>query len=178
MPAPKSRFTDVAITGLAHVDADVVVTSESIDDQLSATLDRFEMPRDLLRTLTGIEERRYWSLGMAPSDAAVLAAQKLIDESDIDPDAIGVLINTSVCRDHLEPSTASIAQGKLGLGRNCMNFDVGSACLGFLSGANIASAMIERGDIEHALSRSAALLAHRRIGAHAGAASSVDFLRK
>ncbi|MDG2027642.1 MAG: 3-oxoacyl-ACP synthase III [Acidimicrobiales bacterium] len=151
MPAPKSRFTEIAITGLAHVDADVVVTTESIDDQLSATLDRFEMPRGLVQSLTGIDERRFWREGMAPSDAAVLAAEKLIGESDVDPDTIGLLINTSVCRDHLEPSTASIAQGKLGLGRDCMNFDVGSACLGFLSGANIASSMIERGDIEHAL---------------------------
>jgi len=151
MSAPQSRFSEVAITGLAHVDADVVVTTQSIDDQLSATLDRFDMQRDLLQSLTGIEERRFWSEGMMPSDAAVLAAQKLLGDIDVDPDAIGVLINTSVCRDHLEPSTASIVQGKLGLGRDCMNFDVGSACLGFLSGANIASAMIERGDIEHAL---------------------------
>jgi 3-oxoacyl-[acyl-carrier-protein] synthase III len=151
MSAPQSRFSEVAINGLAHVDADVVVTTQSIDDQLSATLDRFDMPRDLLQGLTGIDERRFWSEGMAPSDAAVLAVEKLLDNSDVDPDAIGVLINTSVCRDHLEPSTASIVQGKLGLGRDCMNFDVGSACLGFLSGANIASAMIERGDIKHAL---------------------------
>ena len=42
-------------------------------------------------------------------------------------------------------------QGKLGLGRNCLNFDLGSACLGFLQGAIMASALIERGDIEHAL---------------------------
>jgi len=151
MSAPQSRYSDVAITGLAHVDADVVVTSKSIDDQLAATLERFSMPSDLLQSLTGIDERRFWSEGMAPSDAAVLAAEKLISETDVNPDAIGLLINTSVCRDHLEPSTASIVQGKLGLGRNCMNFDVGSACLGFLNGASIASAMIERGDIEHAL---------------------------
>ncbi len=151
MSAPQSRYSEVAITGLANVDGDIVVTSQSIEEQLSATLARFEMPGDLLQSLTGIDERRFWSEGMVPSDAAVLAAEKLMAESDVDPDAIGLLINTSVCRDHLEPSTASIVQGKLGLGRNCMNFDVGSACLGFLYGANIASAMIERGDIEHAL---------------------------
>lgn len=151
MPAPQLRFSEVAITGLAHVDADVVVTSESIGDQLSTTLERFGMPLNLLESLTGINERRFWSEGIQPSDAAVLAAEKLLGSSDVDPSAIGLLINTSVCRDHLEPSTAAIVQGKLGLGRDCMNFDVGSACLGFLSGANIASAMIERGDIEHAL---------------------------
>jgi 3-oxoacyl-[acyl-carrier-protein] synthase-3 len=149
--APRSRFDDISITGLAHVDAPQVVTSQSIDEQLAPTLDRFGMPRDLLASLTGIEERRMWDLGMKPSDAAALAAQKLLDETDVDPDRIGLLINTSVSRDHLEPSTASIVQGKLGLGRNCLNFDVGSACLGFLQGAIMASALIERGDIEHAL---------------------------
>jgi 3-oxoacyl-[acyl-carrier-protein] synthase III len=151
MSAPQSRFSEVAISGLAHVDPSVVITSQSIDDQLSATLDRFGMPRNLLRDLTGINERRFWQEGMVPSDAAVLATEQLLADSHVNPDSIGVLINTSVCRDHLEPSTASIVQGKLGLGRDCMNFDVGSACLGFLTGANLAAALIERGDIEHAL---------------------------
>lgn len=151
MSAPQSRYSEVAISGLTHVDPEVVITSQSIDDQLADTLDRFNMPRNLLRDLTGIQERRFWREGMVPSDAAALAAEQLLADSSVDPDSIGLLVNTSVCRDHLEPSTASIVQGKLGLGRDCMNFDVGSACLGFLTGANLAAALIERGDIEHAL---------------------------
>ncbi|MCB1600078.1 MAG: 3-oxoacyl-ACP synthase III, partial [Xanthomonadales bacterium] len=66
-------------------------------------------------------------------------------------DKVGILVNTSVCRDFLEPSTASIVAGKLGLPEQCRNFDVGNACLAFLNGMDIAAHMIERGDIEYAL---------------------------
>jgi 3-oxoacyl-[acyl-carrier-protein] synthase-3 len=66
-------------------------------------------------------------------------------------DQIGLLVNTSVSRDYLEPSTASIVSGNLGLSENCQNFDVANACLAFLNGMDIASRMIERGEIEYAL---------------------------
>ena len=41
--------------------------------------------------------------------------------------------------------------GKLGLTENCLNFDVGNACLAFLNGMDIASRMIERTEIDYAL---------------------------
>ena len=151
MAAPISRFTNVAISGLAHVDADVVVSSSELENEITTTMERLNMPPGLLEGLTGIKNRRFWTAGMAPSDAAALAAQKVLDQTTIDRTKVGALINTSVSRDYLEPSTAAIVQGKIGLGRDCINFDVGSACLGFLQGASIAASMIERGEIEHAL---------------------------
>ena len=114
-------------------------------------MQRLAMPVGLLENLTGIKKRRFWSEGMAPSDAAALAAEKVLDRSSIDRSGIGALINTSVSRDYLEPSTAAIVQGKIGLGRDCINFDIGSACLGFLQGASLAASMIDRGEIDHAL---------------------------
>src|SRR5690606_11048255 len=45
----------------------------------------------------------------------------------------------------------SIVSGNLGLGDECQNFDVANACLAFLNGMDIASRMIERGEIDYAL---------------------------
>lgn len=151
MAAPISRFSDIAISGLAHCDADVVVTSTEIESQIAPTMERLHVPLGLLEGLTGIATRRFWTEGMVPSDAAALAAEKVLDNSPVDRGDIGAVINTSVCRDYLEPSTAAIVQGKIGLGRECINFDIGSACLGFLQGASVAASMIDRGEIEHAL---------------------------
>ncbi len=151
MAAPRSRFTKVAISALAHVDADVVVSSSELENEIAATMERLSMPPGLLEALTGITNRRFWSQGMSPSDAAALAAEKVLAASPVDPSKIGAVINTSVSRDYLEPSTAAIVQGKIGLGRDCINFDIGSACLGFLQGASLAASLIERGEIEHAL---------------------------
>ena len=151
MAAPRSRFSNIAIAGLAHVDAGVTVTSAEIESQITETMDRLGMPAGLLEGLTGIANRRFWDVGMAPSDAAALSAQKVLDESGVDRSKIGALINTSVSRDYLEPSTAAIVQGKIGLGRECINFDVGSACLGFLQGASLSASLIDRGEIDYAL---------------------------
>jgi 3-oxoacyl-[acyl-carrier-protein] synthase-3 len=106
---------------------------------------------DLLEEFSGIVARRFWNQGTQPSDAATLAAEKVLEHSQVDRNRIGVLINTSVCRDYLEPSTACIVHGNLRLSENCLNFDVGNACLAFLNGMDIAARMIEREDIDYAL---------------------------
>lgn len=145
------RYSNIAIAGVSHVDAPIVVTSTEIDSQLDDAYARHGIAPGLLEGLAGIKERRFWEDGVQPSDAAAMAAQKLLDSVDIDPDDIGILINTSVCRDYIEPSTASITHGKLGLSRKALNFDLGNACLGFLNGMSIVAAMIERGEIKHGL---------------------------
>src|SRR5699024_11038960 len=114
-------------------------------------LDRLGIRADVLGDIAGIHSRRFWEDGTESSDAATLAAEKALAELDVPREKIGLLINTSVSRDYLEPSTASIVCGNLGLSDQCQNFDVANACLAFLNGMDIASRMIERGEIEYAL---------------------------
>ena len=64
---------------------------------------------------------------------------------------VGMLISTSVCKHHLEPSVACAVHHQLQLGPNCLNFDVGNACLGFINGMQIAAAAIDAGSIDYAL---------------------------
>lgn len=145
------RFQHVAIAAIAHVEAPNRLTSAEITARLKPVIDRLGLRDDLLEGVAGIQARRQWDEGMMPSDAAVLAAEKVLLQADLARDKVGILVNTSVCRDFLEPSTASIVSGKLGLSEHCQNFDVGNACLAFLNGMDIAAGLIERGDIEYAL---------------------------
>ena len=62
-----------------------------------------------------------------------------------------MLISTSVCKDHLEPSVACAVHHQLGLPSSCMNFDIGNACLGFMNAMHLAATMIDAGTIEYAL---------------------------
>ncbi|KGQ20170.1 3-oxoacyl-(acyl-carrier-protein) synthase III [Lysobacter dokdonensis DS-58] len=144
-------FQHVAIAGLAHVDAPRRLSSDEINARLKPTLDRLNIKTDVLKDVAGIHARRLWDEGMQASDAATLAAVKALADAGIDPDKVGLLVNTSVSRDYLEPSTASIVSGNLGLSDLCQNFDVANACLAFLNGMDIASRMIERGEIDYAL---------------------------
>ena len=144
-------FQHVAIAGLAHIDAPRRLSSDEINARLKPTLDRLGIKTDVLQDVAGIHARRLWDGAVLASDAATLAGVKALADAGIDPDKVGLLVNTSVSRDFLEPSTASIVSGNLGLGDECQNFDVANACLAFLNGMDIASRMIERGEIEYAL---------------------------
>ncbi len=144
-------FQHVAIASVSHIDAPIRLSSADIMARLQPTLDRLGIRDNLLEDVAGIRERRIWEVGTQPSDAATMAAQKAIAASGVQRESIGILINTSVCRDYLEPSTASIIHGNLGLADTCQNFDVGNACLAFMNGMDIAARMIERGEIDYAL---------------------------
>ncbi len=144
-------FQNVHIAGLACVDAPHRVTSADIEDRLAPTMERLGIRNGLLEGIAGIRARRYWDEGVQPSDGATLAGREVIERSGVDPNRIGLLVNTSVCRDFVEPSTACLVHNHLGLPRTCMNFDLGNACLAFLDGMDVAAMMIERGDIEYAL---------------------------
>lgn len=144
-------FQNVSIAGLAHIDAPHTLTSKAINEQLKPTLDRLGIRTDVLGDIAGIHARRLWDDEQQASDVATLAARLALEDAGIDADKIGLLVNTSVSRDFLEPSTASIVSGNLGLGENCQNFDVANACLAFINGMDIAARMLERGEIDYAL---------------------------
>lgn len=145
------RFENVAIQSLAYVDAPHRISSDDIEAELAPAMERFRMPPGMLENLTGIRARRFWDEGVQPSDVATIAAERAIDDAGIDPQRIGILINTSVCKDYIEPSVASLVHGNLGLGHNCLNFDLSNACLGFVNGMHMIGNMIEMGQVDYGL---------------------------
>jgi len=64
---------------------------------------------------------------------------------------LGVLVNTSVCRDFIEPSVACLVHGNLKLSPACLNFDLANACLGFRNGMQVVANMVERGQVDYGL---------------------------
>jgi 3-oxoacyl-[acyl-carrier-protein] synthase-3 len=146
------RYEHVSIDCVTHLDAPVRLPSAEIIRRLRPASQRLGIPTDvLLEQVAGIRERRLWTAGTRVSDAATMAAEKALAASKAPLDRIGALINTSVSRDVVEPSIASVVHGALGLAASCQNFDVSNACLGFLTGMDIAARMIEHGDVEYAL---------------------------
>jgi 3-oxoacyl-[acyl-carrier-protein] synthase-3 len=145
------RSSNTSVLAVGALDAPRIVTSAEFDDRLQSTYDRVGLRPGVLERLVGIRERRWWADGFTYADGAAMAGAKVLAESGIDPSQIGLLVNTSVSRAHLEPSTAVSIHDSLNLSRNCLNFDVSNACLGFVNGMQIAVAMIESGQIDYAL---------------------------
>jgi 3-oxoacyl-[acyl-carrier-protein] synthase III len=145
------RYANTAALSVCGVDAPHVVTSAEFDERLAATYRRVGLRPGLLENLAGITERRWWPRDVGFADAAAMAGAKALAEAGVDPAQVGLMIDTSVSRAHLEPSAAVAVHHALGLPPTCMNFDVANACLGFLNGMQLAAMMIDAGRIEYAL---------------------------
>jgi len=145
------KFQNVSIYGVAHIDAPNKISSKEIERRLAPTLQRLGLRENLLREISGILERRFWDEGVQPSEVAAQAGEEAMAQAGIDRDRLGSLINTSVCRDYIEPSTACIIHSIIGLPETCMNFDLGNACLGFVNGMDMVGHMIERGQIDYGI---------------------------
>lgn len=145
------RFKNVYIEGLACHLPENIVTSDDIEKRLAPVYDRLKLPYGRLGMMTGIKERRFWNPGTSPSQVSSKAGELAIVNSGINKEDIGCLINASVCRDFLEPATASLVHHNLGLSKNTLVYDISNACLGVLNGMiNIAN-MIELGQIQAGL---------------------------
>lgn len=145
------HYHNVCIEGLGYVLPDKKISSAWIEEQIAPVYEALGLQVGFLEQLTGVRERRWWEEGVEFSDAAAMAAEDALTKTGIDRSRIGIVVNTSVCRDYVEPSTACIVHSKLGLGSNALNFDVGNACLGFLDGITVVANMIELGQIDTGL---------------------------
>jgi 3-oxoacyl-[acyl-carrier-protein] synthase III len=145
------RFTDTAVLSVSVAEAPIAVTSAEIDEALAETYARLDVRPGLLEGLAGIVERRWWPEDVTFADAAAMAGAKAIADAGVEPERIGMLIDTSVSRAHLEPSAAVDVHHQLGLAPHCLNFDLSNACLGFVNGMHLAGTLIDAGQIDYAV---------------------------
>ncbi|WP_285115426.1 3-oxoacyl-ACP synthase III [Leifsonia sp. fls2-241-R2A-40a] len=146
-----TRHSNVSLLSVATTLANRVTTSEEIESRLLPVLQRLKLPTGLLERIAGVRERRNWEDGVTFDSAAVDAGRRALAEAGVRPDQVGLLINTSITRPHLEPSVAVRIHHGLGLGSSAINFDVTNACLGFVNGMNLAAGMIDSGQIDYAV---------------------------
>jgi 3-oxoacyl-[acyl-carrier-protein] synthase-3 len=144
-------FHHVALEAIAHVEPPHTLTSAEIERSLAPVAARIGLGAGMIEALTGVAERRLWAPGVMPSDVAAQAGARALERAGVEPHRVEIVVNTSVCKDFIEPSVASMVHSKLGLKPECLNFDVGNACLGFLDGLMVVANMIERGQIDYGL---------------------------
>lgn len=105
---------------------------------------------DLVEKSLGIKEVRQAPLNTQPSELAVPAAERALNESGLQYHEIDAVIYCGIERDCPEPATAHIIASKLGL-TPTICFDVANACHGFTSGLQVANSFIRSGDVSHVL---------------------------
>jgi 3-oxoacyl-[acyl-carrier-protein] synthase-3 len=139
------KIENVKISGIAAcVPPKLVENKDSklFDDP--AELDRY------IKTI-GVERRYVAEDGICSSDLCKAAADKLIEEMDIDKSEIGCLIMVTQTPDYIFPATACILQDRLGLPTDCMSFDITMSCPGWIYGLSVMSSILSAGMIKKGL---------------------------
>ena len=96
--------------------------------ELSKSVDTSD---DWIRTRTGIVERRFATKAQSTSDLSLEAAKQALDNAQVLPEEIDLVLVATITPDMAFPSTACILQHKLGL-KKIACFDLEAACSGFL----------------------------------------------
>ena len=141
------RYQHVCVEAFSYTLPSNIVTSDEIEEQLAPLYERLGLPAGRLEMMTGIRERRFFDPGTLPGNISAQTAAKAIEAAQIDRKYLGVLIHGSVCRDQLEPATASSVHHAVRIPNSALVLDVSNACLGLLNGMMMLANMIELGQV-------------------------------
>lgn len=105
---------------------------------------------DWITTRTGIKKRHVTTTKETTAFLATQAARKAMDDADIKPEDIELIIIATITPEMVFPSTASFVQRNLGA-KKAWCFDLAAACSGFVYGLSIVQQFMENDRLNNAL---------------------------
>ncbi len=132
------EITDVAVCGIS-----AAAPKNKVDNtqMVSADISEKKIKRQI--KMTGMRERHVADEGMGSEILCIAAARSLLEHLEWDLDSIRVLIYVTETPAFVLPSTAFYIQKELGLGTDCIAFDVNLGCSGWIAGMQIASQLLK-----------------------------------
>jgi len=132
-----------AITGIGAGVPEKVMTNFDFEKFLDTS-------DEWIRKRTGIKERRLVSDGETTVSLSVSAARKALDDANINPEQLDLIICATVSPDMILPASACFVQKVLGA-KDVPAFDISAACSGFVYGLSVANQFIATGTYERIL---------------------------
>jgi 3-oxoacyl-[acyl-carrier-protein] synthase-3 len=126
----------IRVSGIgAYVPAKVLT-----NDELAT---RVDTSHEWIARKTGIIERRISADDEAPSDMAVEAARRCLENAGVDKMSVDLIVVACATPDQPQPAVACLVQEKLGIAEtHCPALDVHSVCAGFVFALNVAQGMM------------------------------------
>lgn len=140
------KFNNVGITALAGCVPKYVIDNYKYDLDI--------WPEEEVKKVVdkvGVTERRFVDDKTCASDLCFAAAEKLIDDNNIDKNEIDLLVFLSQTPDYRMPATSILLQDRLGLPMSTMAFDIQLGCSGFINALSIVYAMTQNNGFRKAL---------------------------
>ncbi len=128
------RFKNVGITAMSACVPSKIVSNRDLgylipEEEIEKTINNI-----------GIEERRIADDDVCASDLCYKAAKMLMEDNDINPETIDVLLFMSQTSDYRIPATAPVLQHRLGLSKNTCCLDLSLGCSGYVYALSTAFA--------------------------------------
>jgi 3-oxoacyl-[acyl-carrier-protein] synthase-3 len=144
MRSGNSHFDSVCIKSTGSYVPTKILTNEEVVANLPTA------PEWVFEKL-GIRERHIAAPDEYTSDLAARAGLDAIASAGLEPNDIELIIVATATPDRKMPSSACIAQTKMGISNRCAAFDVAAVCAGFVYGITIAGQFIQNGTYERVL---------------------------
>lgn len=135
----KCIFKNVEITSIATCLPQKVVEMRSFADKFGE-----KVVEDTIKG-SGIERIHRAVIGETTSDLCQRAAEMIFEKESIDRSTIDGLVFVSQTFDYYMPATSCVLQGKLGLSKDCVCFDISYGCSGYIYGIFQAASLISSG---------------------------------
>src|SRR3982751_1115719 len=133
-PRSGKALRTVSIVGTGSYMPEKILTNAD----LTAIVDTTD---EWITTRTGIKERRIAAKDEQTSDMATKAALKALEQAEVDPKEVDLILVATATPDMLFPATACFVQKKIGA-KNAACLDISAACAGFIFGLEIAQQFI------------------------------------
>jgi 3-oxoacyl-[acyl-carrier-protein] synthase III len=155
--APRPRMAEArsAILGMGYALPEIVVSSDEVE-RAANLAEKFGLQEGHLERVLGVKERHMAPPTANPSDLAMVAARKAMDQAGVAPGELDVIVFAAVTRDPSEASTAHVMQERLGA-RSAYVFDVANGCRSVLDAIHLVDSLIGGGRCRRALVCSAEL---------------------
>ena len=131
------------ITGVGHFVPEKVLSNQDLEKMVE-TNDEWIVSR------TGIKERRILDKGKGTSYMAAKAAKNALDNANLAPEDLDVIVVATISPDMFFPSTGCLVQDEIGA-KNAWAFDVSGACSGFLYALTVGAQFVECGRYKNVL---------------------------
>jgi 3-oxoacyl-[acyl-carrier-protein] synthase-3 len=125
------------VKGLGMYVPEKMLTNEEIEQMLGRP-----GTADWLVENVGIKQRHIMADDEVTSDLALHAGREALENADIEPDELDLIILSTDTPDYISPATSVVVQYKLGA-KNAGTFDVNCACAGLVTSLDIASRYIQ-----------------------------------
>lgn len=100
---------------------------------------------------SGIERLHEAAVGETTADLCQRAAELIFEKENIDRNTIDGVVFVSQTFDYFNPATSCVLQGKLGLSKDCVCFDISFGCSGYINGIFQAATLISSGACNNVL---------------------------